>query len=177
MTGGDTSHGALRCNGPHHLTQKAKQMTKTDTEANVYSVSMYDQEDANGIANVVGTLLMQNLQTYPDRVHIARKMPRPVTVYSSDTESACTIVFGTDEAVIYNDVVGKPNVTVMATVDQILDVSQLKVVGAGLVPVGFFSKRGVNVLKEIALHRLVVKGLLSHTPSSLRTIALLSVAS
>lgn len=153
-------------------------MTDIDTERVAsYSVSLYDQDNANGVANVVATLLMQNLQTFPDRVRIARKMPRPVTVYSSDTESACTIVFGTDEAVVYNDVVGSPNVTVMATVDQILDVSQVKVVGGGLVPVGFFSKRGAGILKEILLHRLVVKGLLTNTPSSLRTIALLSVAS
>lgn len=149
----------------------------TTVETLTYTVSLYDQDDANGVANVVATLLMQNLQSFPERINIARKMSRPVTVYSSDAEAACTIVFGSDEAVVYNDVVGRPNVTVMATVDQILDVSQLKMVGAGLVPVGFFTKRGVKVLKEIATQRLVVKGLLTHTVSSLRTIALLSVVS
>ena len=149
----------------------------TTVETPTYAVSLYDLDDANGVANVVATLLMQNLQSFPERVAIARRMSRPVTVYSSDADAACTIVFGSDEAVVYNDVVGRPSVTGMATVDQILDVSQLKMDGGGLNPVGFFTKRGMKVLGQILRHRLVVKGLLSHTISSLRTIALLSVVS
>ncbi|MDF3281093.1 MULTISPECIES: hypothetical protein [unclassified Gordonia (in: high G+C Gram-positive bacteria)] len=144
-------------------------------ETTVYSTSLYDGDDANGVANVVSTLLGQNLANFPARVKTAKKMSRPVTIYSTDTETACTIVFGTEEAVVYNDVVGKPSVTVMATVDQILDVSQLQMKAGGLVPVGFFTKRGMGVLGQILAHKLVVKGLLSHTVASLRTIALLSV--
>lgn len=102
-------------------------------------------------------------------------MPRPVTIYSSDTDTACTVCFGTDEAVVFNDVVGRPSVTVMATVNQILDVSQLEMKAGGLLPVGFFTKRGMRVLGDILARRLVVKGLLTHTLSSLRTIALVSV--
>lgn len=149
----------------------------TAVETPTYSVSTFDGENANGVANVVSMLLMQNLSGFPERVKTARRMSRPVTIYSTDTESACTIVFGTQEAVVYNDVVGKPSVTVMATVDQILDVSQLKMKAGGLIPVGFFTKRGMGVLKAILTHKLVVKGLLSHTVASLRTIALLSVVS
>lgn len=144
-------------------------------ETVTYPVTSYDGDDANGVANVVSMLLMQNLSNYPARVKTARRMSRPVTIYSTDTESACTVVFGQDEAIVYNDVVGKPNVTVMASVDQILDVSQLAMKWGGLLPVGFFTKRGMGVLKEILTHRLIVKGLLSHTIASLRVIALLSV--
>lgn len=148
-------------------------MTSADTVQ--YHVSLYDGDNANGVANIVATLLTQNLENFTARVKIARRMARPVTIYSSDTESACTIVFGSDVAVVYNDVVGRPSVTVMATVNQILDLSQLKVIGRGLLPVGFFTKRGLSVLAAILTHRLIVKGLLLHTVASLRTIALLSV--
>lgn len=150
-------------------------MSTAQLDTENYPVSLYDQDDANGVSNIVATLLMQNLAAYPSRVKIARRMARPVTIYSTDTETACTIVFGSEEAVVYNDVVGRPSVTVMATVDQILDVSQLRVTGGGVVPVGFFTKRGLSVLGQIATHKLIVKGLLTHTISSLRTIALLSV--
>ncbi|WP_182378917.1 hypothetical protein [Nocardioides sp. WS12] len=146
----------------------------TTTTSN-YPVSLYDGDDANGVANIVAMLIQQNLENYPARVKTARRMPRPVTIYSTDTDSACTIVFGTDEAVVFNDVVGKPNVTVIATVDQILDVSQLEMKAGGLLPVGFFTKRGMKVLGNILTHKLVVKGLLTHTLSSLRTISLVSV--
>ncbi|BAH47218.1 hypothetical protein ACVH9Z_39695 [Rhodococcus opacus] len=147
----------------------------TTVESGAYPVSLFDGEDANGVANIVGMLLGQNLENFPSRIKFARKIARPVSIISTDTDSACTIVFGTDEAVVYNDVVGKPAVTVIATVDQILDVSQLPMKAGGLIPVGFFTGRGMTVLGEIVKHKLVVKGLLTHTVTALRTIALVSV--
>lgn len=140
-----------------------------------YSVSLYDGADANGVAGIVGMLLGQNLDNFPTRAAFARRITRPVSIYSTDTETACTIIFGSDEAVVYNDIVGKPSVTVMATVDQIIDVSQLPMKAGGLVPVGFFTGRGMSVLGEILKRKLVVKGLLTHTVTALRTIALVSV--
>jgi hypothetical protein len=62
---------------------------------------------------------------------------------------------------IFNDVVGKPSVTVTATVEQILDLSQLKMKAFGLLPVGFFTKR-VHVLAAIASGNLKVRGLITH---------------
>ncbi len=118
----------------------------TTVESGTYPVSLFDGEDANGVANIVGMLLGQNLENFPSRIKFARKIARPVSIISTDTDSACTIVFGTDEAVVYNDVVGKPAVTVIATVDQILDVSQLPMKAGGLIPVGFFTGRGMTVL-------------------------------
>lgn len=142
-----------------------------------YPVRLYDGDDANGVASILGTLLQQNFDNFPSRVKIARRMPRPVAVVSTDTDSVATIVFGAEEAVVYNDIVGRPSVTVKATVDQILDVSQLKMKAGGLVPVGFFTKRGMGVLGNILAHRLVVKGLLTHTVTALQFIALVSIAS
>ena len=140
-----------------------------------YPVTFYDGPDANGVATIVGTLMSQNFESFPERIALARKMARPVTIVSTDTDTACTIIFDRDGATVFNDVVGRPAVTVIATVDQILDVSQLPMRAGGLLPVGFFTHRGVHVLKEIATRRLVVKGLLTHTVSALRTIALVSV--
>ncbi len=147
------------------------------TDKTTYRVSAYDGDKANGVANILATLLQQNFEKSPSRVNIARRMPRPVTVVSTDTDSVATIVFGSNEAVVYNDVVGRPSVTVKATVKQILDVSQLKMQAGGLLPVGFFTKRGMRVLGDIARHKLVVKGLLTHTVTALQFIALVSVAS
>ncbi|WP_370179909.1 hypothetical protein [Rhodococcus wratislaviensis] len=147
----------------------------TIVESSTYPVTLYDGEDANGVASIVGMLLGQNVENYPSRVKFARKIPRPVSIYSTDTDSACTIVFGTDEAIVYNDIVGRPSVTIKASVDQILDVSQLSMKAGGLIPVGFFTTRGMTVLGGILTHKLVVKGLLTHTLTALRTIALVSV--
>ena len=131
--------------------------------------------DANGIAGVVATLLAQNLETFPARVGIARKVGRPVTITGSDIDSTCTITFGWLAALISNDEVGEPSVSVTATVEQIIDLSQLRMKASGLLPVGFLTKRGLRILAAIASGRLEVRGLLTHPVTALRVIALLSV--
>lgn len=141
-----------------------------------YKVEVADGDDANGVASILSSLLQQNFEKFPERASIARRMRRPVGVYSKDTDASATIIFDSEGAVIHNGLIDKPSVIVNATVNQILDVAQLKVVGKGLVPVGFFTKRGLHVLGEILKRRLVVKGLLTHTFASLRTIALVSIA-
>jgi hypothetical protein len=141
-----------------------------------YTVEVAGGEEANGVASILCTLLQQNFEKFPERVAIARHMPRPVAVSSTDTDTSATITFGPDRAVIRNGLLDKPSVVVLATVNQILDVAQLKVNGKGLVPTGFFTRRGGKVLGDIARRRLVVKGLLTHTFTSLRLIALVSIA-
>ncbi len=145
-----------------------------DTQA--YGVTCHDGDEANGVANILSMLLAQNLVAKPELVDVARRMSRPVAVISTDTGTEATIEFGPDGVLLRNGVHGNPSVTVRATVDQILDVSQLAMRAGGLLPVGFFTGRGMKVLGQILTHKLVVKGLLTHTVTALRTIALLSVA-
>lgn len=142
-----------------------------------YPVNLNDGPDANGIAGVVATLLTQNFETFPARIQLARTLTRPVTIRASDIDSTCTISCGSRAVTISNDVVGKPVVTVTATVDQILDLSQLKMKASGLLPVGFFTKRGLRILAAIATGNLRVRGLITHPITALRVIALLSVVS
>jgi hypothetical protein len=133
-------------------------------------------QEANGVAGILQMLLGQNFGNKPELIKVARRMKREVAVISTDTETEATVEFGPDGAIVHNGLQGNPSVAVHATVDQILDVSQLKMKAGGLLPVGFFTKRGGKVLGQIATHKLVVKGLLTHTIASLRTIALVSVA-
>ena len=140
-----------------------------------YEVTAHDAEP-NGVAGILNMLLSQNFANKPELIKVAQRMKRPVAVISTDTAEEATVEFGPNGVVIYNGIVGDPSVAVHATVDQILDVSQLKMKAGGLLPVGFFTKRGGKVLGQIATHKLVVKGLLTHTIASLRTIALVSVA-
>jgi hypothetical protein len=142
-----------------------------------YPVTLDEGHDANGIAGVVGTLLTQNLETFPARVRLARKLNRPVAIDAVDLDSSCTISCGSSAVRVSNDVVGKPRVTVSATVEQILDLSQLKMKASGLLPVGVFTRRGLRTLFAIASGNLKVRGLIVHPVTALRVIALLSVES
>ena len=76
---------------------------------------------------------------------------------------------------LHNGVQGDPAVTVKATVDQITEVSQLKMKAGGLLPVGFFTKRGMKILGQILTHKLVVKGLIKHPITALHFIAAVSI--
>lgn len=145
------------------------------TTTNTYEVAKHDGDDANGVADIVSMLLAQNFASYPKRIRIARRISRPISVYSTDTDAACTAIFSANGATVYNDINGRPSVTVKATVDQILDVSQLKMKAGGLLPVGFFTKRGLAVLGAIAIGKLVVRGLFIHPVTALRFIALMSI--
>ncbi|HSV41595.1 MAG TPA: hypothetical protein VLI04_22715 [Nocardioidaceae bacterium] len=142
-----------------------------------YQVTLNDGPDANGMAGVVASLLEQNLEQFPARVRLARKLARPVTITGSDIDSTCTISCSPYDLTISNDVVGSPSVSVTATVDQILDLSQLKMRAGGLLPIGFFTRRGLRLLAAIAVGRLTVRGLITHPVTALRVIALLSVES
>ncbi|MFC5731468.1 MULTISPECIES: hypothetical protein [Nocardioides] len=142
-----------------------------------YPVNLKDGPDANGIAGVVATLLEQNLEAFPARVQLARKLTRPVTITGRDIESTCTISCSSHDVTIANDVVGTPAVTVTATVEQILDLSQLKMKASGLLPVGFLTQRGLRILAAIASGSLKVRGLITHPITTFRVIALLSVVS
>jgi hypothetical protein len=142
-----------------------------------YPVTLDDGSDANGIAGVVATLLTQNFETFPTRIPVARKLTRPITISGTDIDSTCTINCGSRDVTIFNDVVGSPSVTVTATVEQILDLSQLKMKASGLLPVGFLTTRGLRILAAVATGNLRVRGLITHPIATLRVIALLSVVS
>lgn len=149
-------------------------MSSTNTQP--YLVRPSERDDANGVAGVVAALLQENIENFPWRVNTALKIARPVAIVSKDTDSACTVIFNDDFGVVYNDIVGKPSVTAIATIPQILNISQLPMRAGGLLPVGFLTKRGLSVIGAILARRLVVKGLLTHPVTVLRLISLISIA-
>lgn len=144
-------------------------------DAPPYTVTVNGGEEANGIANIMQALLAQNFANKPHLVKTARKMRHPVTVVNTDTETECTIDFTHDGIVIYNGIAGEPNVALYVSADQLLHLSKMKVRAGGLLPVGLMSPKS-KVLREILGRQLVIKGLLSHSVASLRTLALVSLA-
>lgn len=147
------------------------------TRSSTYDLDLYDGADAHGVSNVVGALLTQNFAENPHRAATARKMRRPVAIVSTDTDTSCTVAFGDSSATVYNGITAAPGVVVFATVDQILDLSQLRMKAGGLLPVGFLTTRGLGVLGNIARRRLVVKGLFIHPIATLHLLSLVSVES
>lgn len=129
-------------------------------------------DDDTALASVLGMLLEQNLDKFPERVEQARAVHRSIAVVSVDTDEAVTLTFSADHVLIESGV-GDHGVAVHATVDQILDVAQLRVMG--ILPVGFASRRGMRLVAQLVKGRLRINGLLRRPFDVLRFIALVSV--
>lgn len=138
---------------------------------NVYAVVAADGDTI--LAGILQGLVQQNLEKYPERVAMARKVKRPITVTSVETDESVTLLFSPDGVMIESGVLPHA-VGVFATVDQILDVARLRVVG--IVPVGFASRRGFGLLTDLARRRLRITGLFRRPLTAVRFIALVSVA-
>lgn len=149
-----------------------------------YSVSLDDEQDANSTARLVEFLLNRNLQSDHAPITLAQKISRPVAILNTTSGRSCTVVFGPQGAVVYNQLVGRPAVTIRASLDQILNLSQIRVSASGLsqirvklsavIVVVLRSTPGRRLLRDLRARKMVVNGLLRHPVTALRAMVLLS---
>lgn len=136
------------------------------------NLELADGDQANGLCFLLNMLLTQNLND-AGKEQLAQKMKCSIGINGTDTEQKATLIFN-NHLVIKNDCTEPLKLVIKGTTDHILDVSQVKVIG-GLLPVGFFTKRGRGIIKEILKGKLVIKGLLTHPVTAIRFIAIVSV--
>lgn len=141
-----------------------------------YPVTCAAGDEANGTASIMKALLEQNFANKPYMIKVAKRMRRPVAIISTDTETEVTIDFSHHGAVVYNGIVGEPNVALHVDSDQLLELSKLRIRAGGFLPVGLVSPVGIRIVRQVIGRKMVIKGLLSHTIASMRTLALVSLA-
>jgi hypothetical protein len=139
-----------------------------------YQVRVAD--DVNGTGAVLYGLISEKVAMDPRAAHVARAIGRPVTVRNMDDGAEATVVPGRTATRVINGPAVDPVVRVEATVDQLLDLSQLEMRRGGLWPIGLFTARGARILLQIATGKLRVHGLFRHPFTVFRFIALVSVA-
>ncbi len=74
----------------------------THEEARAYRFEFYDEEP-NEVASALAALLVRNVDRCPARARTAQRIPRPVVVHDSDTETTVTLAFEQDRATLYNE--------------------------------------------------------------------------
>lgn len=139
-----------------------------------YQVQVAD--DVNGTGVVLYGLISEKVAKDPRAAHIARRIGRPVIVRNVDDGAEASVVPGSIATTIVNGRAANPVVCVEATVDQLLNLSQLEMRRGGLWPIGLFTGRGARILLQIATGKLKVRGLLRHPFRVFRFLALVSVA-
>jgi hypothetical protein len=140
-----------------------------------YRFVLYDVEP-NDMAKALVALLNQNVDRWPTRGRTARRIPRPVVVHDTDTDTAATVAFERDRATVYNDLAGRPSIIVAADTDRLRHLCRLRVAAGGLPPVGLGSGHGRHVIGQILNRQIRIKGLLCHLVTALQFLSLMSTA-
>jgi hypothetical protein len=92
-------------------------------------IELAEGAEDNGLANMLSTIMRQNLEDHPERLVQFRKMRGAIAVFAEDAEVAVTIEADGDRAVFKDGVVGIPDVTVRGGFEQIGDMSRMESLG------------------------------------------------
>jgi hypothetical protein len=130
--------------------------------------------EENGLAAMVGGLILQNLQEHPGkRVDFARLRGR-VAIVATDAGVSLTLEFLGNMLVLHDGILGVPDVTVRATGDDIVQMSLLELTKRLALP----DPRGKAtraLFEKSKSGKIHVYGALLHVPLVLRLTRLLSV--
>src|SRR4030043_1917659 len=112
-----------------------------------------------GLAEMLFNLLRQNLEQNPQKRSSFEALNSNVVIVARDIDITVTLTFRKGELTIYNGVVGKTDLMIIADHDAILDLSLINIF-MGLP--NYFDKVGRSILKKLLLGNLKIEGLLKH---------------
>ena len=112
-----------------------------------------------GLAEMLFNLLRQNLEQKPQKISSFEALDSNVVMVAKDLDITITLAFKRGELKIYDGVVGKPDLKIIADHDAILELSLINIC-MGLP--NYFNKTGRNVFKKVLLGDLKIEGLLKH---------------
>ncbi len=103
----------------------------------------------NGLATMMATMLSQNLADHPDRQPTFARLGGRVAIIAEDADVALTMRFTRGRAVVYDGIVGIPDVTVRGTAEVIGNLSLMETGRFGLPdPKGEVNRAMVDALRS-----------------------------
>jgi hypothetical protein len=112
-----------------------------------------------GLAEMMFNLIRQNLEQKPQRLSSFRALHSDVVIIARDIDITITLAFKGGELTIYNGIVGKADLKIIADHDAILELSLINIC-MGLP--NYFDKTGRNILKKLLLGNLKIEGMLKN---------------
>ena len=82
--------------------------------------------EENGLANMLATMLRQNLEDHPERARVLEKLRGRLAIFAEDAEVAITWVFEGGEATVHDGIVGIPDLTIRGGFEPIGDMSRME---------------------------------------------------
>ena len=84
----------------------------------------------NGLANMLATMMRQNVEDHPERVDVAKKLRGRMAIFAEDADVSISIDFEGERVLFRDGVVGVPDLTIRGGFEQIGDLSRMEQVGA-----------------------------------------------
>ena len=112
-----------------------------------------------GLAEMLFNLLRQNLEQKPEKVSSFKALDSNVVMVARDIDITLTLAFKRGELKIYDGVVGKPDLKIIADHDAILELSLINI-RMGLP--NYFDRTGRDILKKLLLGSIKIEGMLKH---------------
>ena len=106
----------------------------------------------NGLATMMATMMWQNLEDHPERLATFARLGGRVAIVAEDADVALTMRFERGRAVVYDGIVGIPDVTVRGTAEAIGNLSLMETGRFGLPdPRGDVNRSMVQALRDGSL--------------------------
>ena len=139
-------------------------------------IRLADPDTENGLAQMLATLLQQNVEERPSKKALLTSMKRRTfTIIGSDMGLIVSLVFSRRGLVIHDGVVGVPHVVIITDSETLLDLARLRIL-FGRAPV-VWDGIGRSMLDKLRSGDLVIKGALLYLRDFGRFGQLMSVNS
>lgn len=112
-----------------------------------------------GLAEMLYHLIRQNLEQKPQKVSSFEVLNLNVVIVARDIDITVTLAFRRGQLTLYNGVVGKADLKIIADHDAILTLSLINVF-MGLP--NYLDKTGRDILKRLFRGNIKIEGLLKH---------------
>ena len=113
------------------------------------SVELAPGASDNGLAIMMATMMSQNLEDHPGRMAVFDRLGGRVAIVAEDADVAMTMSFADRRAVVYDGIVGIPDVTVRGSFELIADLSRMETGRFGLPdPKGEVNRAMVRALRS-----------------------------
>jgi len=124
------------------------------------AVIILDEEAKDvGLAEMVFNLIRQNLEQRPHKLSSFKALHSNAVIVARDIDITITLTFSSGKLTIYNGIIGKADLKIIADHDAILDLSLVNILKG--FP-NFFDKTGRAILEKLFLGNLKIKGMLKH---------------
>jgi hypothetical protein len=131
-----------------------------------------EKAQENGMAVMMADLITQNMEQNPGKSKYFNKLKAVVAITAVDAEMKLTMFFNKGSCMVYDGIVGKTDLHIVADSETLLSLSSVEL-AAGLP--NFFSESGRVMFKKMCSGELKIHGMFLHPLALIRLTNIFSI--